>query len=127
MKSTRKRLVRKTVAILIGLFLGWLAADVAFDQVPTAAAASAAPAAGGAVKADEHAEMHSMEALTLQGGKGYWFGKVVRVSLLLFLAAAVLGPVAMSLKSPEPPERDEPHGHDAKGHDGHAHAPHAAH
>lgn len=126
MKSRFAKFCRKSLAIALGLFLGWMAADVAFDQLATTAyGATAAPG----VPVDQHDEVaHAMEALTHVGGAP-WYGKMVLAVVMLFIAAAVLGPIAQSLKSPEPPERDEHDahgdGHDAHGHDaGHGHAAH---
>lgn len=118
MTSNRTRTIRKSLGIIVGLFLGLIAAEVAFDQTPvsTAYAASAASDA----KAEGPHVMHSIDALKPGPSASGWFGKVVRVSILLFLAAVALGPVAMSLKAPLPPERDEAHGHDAHGTAGHA-------
>ena len=109
-KSSRRRFLRRTVAIALGLFLGLLAAEVALDQRPTAAAYGSSPTSI-ETKPDERGPSHAVDALALQGGKGPWFGKLVRFTALLFFAAVVLGPVAIALKSPEPPEGEETHGH----------------
>jgi len=125
MKAKFKRFCRKTIAIVLGLFLGWIVADVCFDQVPmTAYASDTAGAPPHAPLAEQDDTMHSIEALKPEAGTP-WFGKLVLFAVLMFVAAAVLGPVAQSLKSPEPPERDEHHGHDAHGHDAHGKDAHA--
>jgi len=131
-----KRVLRRTLAIMLGLYLGWIAADVAFEQLPSldsAAFADSAPQPGNAAAGDDHGHVHSIEALTPGEGQTPWFGKMVFFAAALFVLAAVLGPVAMSLKSPEPPEPKDhdhhddhthvAHGHGAAahGHGGHAH------
>ena len=122
MNARFKRSFRKMIAIMLGLFLGWMAADVAFEQLPSAAyGASTGP---GAVVEAENDVKQAMEALKPTAASP-WQGKLIRARILLFLAAVALGPIAQSLKSPEPPEPDEHHGHDDHSHD--AHAPHAAH
>lgn len=125
MNARFKRSCRKLIAVVLGLFLGWMAADVAFDQLPSAAYGATSPATGAADHAHEEVK-HSMEALKPTAASP-WQGKLIRVAILLFLAAVVLGPIAQSLKSPEPPERDEHHGHDDHAHAAHGHDAHAAH
>ena len=142
---TRKprRILRRTLAIMLGIYLGWVAADVAFEQVPGPDSSAFGAAAGGVEAAGGHdGHMHSIDALKPGPGHTPWFGKVVFFAVTLFVAAAVLGPVALSLKSPEPPDPADHHdahddhahggghGHDAHGHaaaHGHAPAPAAAH
>lgn len=116
MRSKPKRLFRRTMAVLLGLWLGWLAADVAFEQVPgaglaTPAFAAAGPSGEGADHAD-HEHVRSVEALKPHDGAP-WIWKVILFSALLFGAAALIGPAVMSLKAPEPPEPADDHGHDA--------------
>jgi hypothetical protein len=112
-----KRFLRRCLACFLGLYLGWMAAALAFDQVPQAAYAESPAAHPGEKEGHPHEEgqVHSIEALKVE--ESFWFGKVVAGAVLLFVAAAVLGPLALSLKGPEPIERDQAHGHDH--HDAH--------
>ncbi len=121
LRHRAKRYLRKTIAIVLGLWLGLISADGAFNQLPTQAygAASTTGEAGGQKQDQTEA---SIQALATDSS--HWYGRMIRGCVLLFVAAVVLGPAALSLKTPEPPERDE---HDDHSHDAHAADPHAAH
>lgn len=150
MNKRVKRFAVKFVAAVLGLWLGWQAAGVAMTQVPgpeqafvrqatataTLAAKEAAPAGDAGKAAKEGAKTggadHPESTHLLKPGQGQtpWYGQVKFWIAGLFVLAAIIGPLAMKLKTPEPPDPADAHGHDDHAHDdhghGHAHGGHAA-
>ncbi len=142
MNKRVKRFGLKFVGVVLGLWLGWQAAGVAMMQVPgpeqefarqaattaTMAAAKESAPAGDAGKATGHdgkagGAEHPESTHLLKPGEGQtpWYGRVVFWAVALFVLAAIIGPLAMKLKTPEPPDPADAHGHDDHAHDDHGH------
>jgi len=141
-KTKRRRTfrgrVRRTLAILFGLYLGWSVAGVAFNELNASPAqpsadqlASAAPAAGDdaaeAAKDDKH-EHHPL----VPHEDTSWHGGVIAAAIGLFILAIAAGLIFGENPAPPPAHHDDhgdhdDHGHDDKSHGEHGHEHKAAH
>lgn len=127
-----KRMTRRSLAILLGLTLGWYAAGL----MPGTSVTMAADGGTSTHKSDEHHDHdhdadHAPAATMLSVGPSQspWLSSVLTAAAGLFAAAIVLGIPAMKLRGPEPVEpadhaddHHHDHGHDGHGaHGGHGH------
>ena len=120
-----KRLTRRTLAIVLGLALGWWCAGLA-PQIPPAVGVSFAEEAHD-TSASDHAAKHGQEdphdsghsganELVPKEGDTPWFKPVIIATMSLFLAAIVLGIPALKLRGPEPPDPADASTHDHDEH-----------
>ena len=130
-----RRFCRRGLATLLGLWLGWQVAGVAFNQLPSATyadeaprdAASASSAPQGprrhATESQDHdGHGHSPAAQQLVPGDGQtdWYGSVIWGAIALFAAAVLIGVPLLRLLPPEPqPAGGHDDDHDHSG--GHEH------
>jgi hypothetical protein len=118
-----KRFARRSLAIVVGLTLGWYAAG--FSSAATSGDPHDAPAGDHDEAARAAAELAPTHEPTP------WFRPVVGSAVGLFAAAIVLGIPALKLRGPLPPDpadvhdthaAHDTHGHQDDSHGGHAHS-----
>lgn len=105
-----KRITRRKVAVAIGLCLGWYMASLAEYHLPFVATSiaenlpphgSREPAAHGGGK---HGEEGNVSDNLRPGSKPAWLNDVLNITGGLFVAAIVLGPIALALRGAERPD-----------------------
>ena len=113
MKS--KRITRKRVAVAIGLCLGWYLAGLAGPYLPFVGASVAEdspteklrePAGYGD---SEYGEAGKVSKNLVPGSRPAWLNDVLTVAGGLFVAAVLLGPIALALRGPERPDPADEH------------------
>lgn len=109
-----KRLTRRTLAIVMGLGLGWWVAGLAPQILPGVEVSFA----------DQNEHAHSNEGNSVHGEDSAaselvpekkhapFFKPVLGTIVGLFIAAVVLGIPALKLRGPEPPDPAAAHEHD---------------
>jgi len=126
-----ERLTRRTVAVILGLSLGWWIAGLAPHFVPGVGMSFAGEAQSTSPSVhtveDDHGDAsgsgHSggrAGHLVPREADTFWYKPVLIAVISLFVAAIVLGIPALRLRGPEPPESADPtdaaHDHDAQSH-----------
>ncbi len=136
-----KRVIRRTLGIIVGLMLGWWFAGVAMQTSDPWLGVSYGAGVGDETdpnkaiyeySAGEHAQPHhdtghgaghkgdhhdqgvAAAELLMPGSleQVCWYRPVVTTTGGLFIAAVVLGIPALALRGPEPPDPADAHGHD---------------
>jgi hypothetical protein len=115
------RIARRTIFWIVCLSLGWYVAGVslhASDETHSDHAAAAfthAPAHDEAHPHDDPAVDAAKALRVPRHETASWYPRVITGAVLLFGAAALLGPFALRSQPTEPQEEDD-HGHDDHGH-----------
>jgi hypothetical protein len=114
------RIARRTLVWVVGLSLGWYVAGVSLhasdeSQGDHAPAGSHAPAHGDDHGHDDPAVDAAKQLRVPRHESASWYPRVVTGAVLLFGAAALLGPFALRSQPVEPQEEDD-HGHGGHGH-----------
>ena len=109
-------ITRRTWTVTLGLILGWMAAGIMLSwDAPTKAASDQHQAAEpGDASSEARGAEYAAEQLYIGSGpdKTNWYGWVLYGALVLFAGAVVIGPTAVRLRGPVPPDpADEHHDH----------------